>query len=353
MTIFMNKALKSVPKGEKVNIKMKFNAVQKAAYKLIQSDARFLYSLTLIQQQSMSVNSNYILMSQPYIGLFADGAVQWCKKVGLRAPMFSENEKRYYTDLRQGLKLYDLTYLEYKSSLMRKLKESDTYFFNSQSRLQKCFGYHNVGVDLCNGEFSGNTVLCAMYTPVDILSGEELGPWLRDVSIIAGKLAAYFECTNYGPYHINNNINVKTKDYHFYQKCPLKETTEFGFMLFSILCSINYAVEFIDKLFTDEIPQKFKYAYLQYYYLCGFVEEINKVNGSTFYLNNSLKDRSFRNCLAHYGLGQYLTVEDLIVNDPLVGLTMRAFGKDYMTTKKILFTYLAELTNQIKDAILK
>ena len=102
---------------------MTLNKVQKAAYKLIQSDARFLYSLTLIQQQPMSVNSNYIMMSQPYLGLFADGAEQWCKKVGLRAPMFSEEEKRYYADLRQALKLYDLTYLEYKAILMSKFKE--------------------------------------------------------------------------------------------------------------------------------------------------------------------------------------------------------------------------------------
>ena len=123
--------------------------------------------------------------------------------------------------------------------------------------------------------------------------------------------------------------------------------------MFSILCNVNYVVEFIDKFFTDEIPQKFKFAYLQYYYLCGFIEEINKVSGSTFYLNNSLRDRSFRNCIAHYGLGQYLSTDDLIVNDPLAGLTIKAFGKDYMMTKEVLFAYLIELTAQIKEAILK
>jgi hypothetical protein len=44
---------------------MTLNTVQKAAYKQIQSDARFLYSLTLSQQQPMSENTNYIMMSQP------------------------------------------------------------------------------------------------------------------------------------------------------------------------------------------------------------------------------------------------------------------------------------------------
>ena len=73
---------------------------------------------------------------------------------------------------------------------------------------------------------------------------------------------------------------VKHKDYHFYRNCPLKEKNKLGFLLFSILCSINYTIEFIDKYFVDEIPQKFKFAYLKYYYLCDFVNQINTVNGT-------------------------------------------------------------------------
>lgn len=46
-----------------------------------------------------------------------------------------------------------------------------------------------------------------------------------------------------------------------------------GFVLFCILCNINYIIEFLDKYFVEEIPQKFKYAYLQYYYICDFIEE--------------------------------------------------------------------------------
>ena len=44
-----------------------------------------------------------------------------------------------------------------------------------------------------------------------------------------------------------------------------------GFVLFCILCNINYTIEFLDKYFVEEIPQKFKYAYLQYYYICDFI----------------------------------------------------------------------------------
>lgn len=72
---------------------MTFNKVQAAAFDLIQSDARFLYTLTDIRQKARNINSNYIMMCQPYIGIFADGAEQWCKKLKLEAPAFNQREK--------------------------------------------------------------------------------------------------------------------------------------------------------------------------------------------------------------------------------------------------------------------
>lgn len=39
------------------------NPVQKAAYELIQADARFLYTLTVIQRNAKNISGNYIMMS--------------------------------------------------------------------------------------------------------------------------------------------------------------------------------------------------------------------------------------------------------------------------------------------------
>ena len=94
------------------------STVQKAAYELIQSDARFLYSLVNIQKNAKNINSNYIMMSQPYIGIFTDGAEQWCRKVGLDAPRFTAIERAYCIALRQGHKLFEKSYGDYMSSLM-------------------------------------------------------------------------------------------------------------------------------------------------------------------------------------------------------------------------------------------
>ncbi len=327
------------------------NAVQKAAYELIQADARFLYTLIIINRNAKNISSNYIMMSQPYIGLFADGAEQWCQKLKLSAPKFTDEEKKYYIALRQTHKLYEMSYSNYMSALMNKFKESDAYFYKNRSLYEKVFGYYNVGIDKCSGYFCGNTILCALYTPVDTLNNKEIGPWIKDISVVVGKIADFFECKKFPPYKFDDSILVKYEDCHFYKNCPLKVKSDLAFLLFSIICSVNYTTKFIGQYFVDEIPQKFKFAYLQYYYLCDFIKELNSVNGTTFYINNSLKNREFRNCLAHYGLGQYLSETELIDNDVLKGLTNKAFGMSYLEAKDKIYFYLDELTKQIEIEI--
>lgn len=332
---------------------MKMNKIQTAAYELIQSDARFLYTLTDISQKAKNINSNYIMMCQPYIGVFADGAEQWCKKVGLNAPSFNGQEKVYYTALRQNHKLLEKTYAEYAGLLMEKLAKSDRYFYSIRSLREKIFGYYNVGTDLCNGEYCGNTLLGAVHTPMPVFGNKNAGITMRDISVITGKLAAFFECKTFPPYQYDDDKNVvKYKDYHFFDNCPLKEKTELGVVLFSILCNINYVTVFVENYFTEEIPQKFKFAYLQYYYLCDFVKEINAAKGTELVINDSMQNRGFRNCLAHYGLGQYIAAEDIISSDMLKGLTMKAFNMEYMAAKQQLFEFLNCLSDQIQDAII-
>lgn len=328
------------------------NKVQKAAYELIQADARFLYTLTDISKNVQNIEGNYICMSLPYMGLFTDGTEQWCKKIGLNAPRFNPTEKAFYTQLRQGHKLFEKSYEDYSTLLFEKFTESENYFYSIRRLREKILGYYNVGTDLCNGEFCGNTILCSIYMPINILGNEGVGMWIRDMSIVAGKLAASLGCKEFPIYRYDDNLNIIYKDYHFYKNSPLKMSDDFGFLLFSILCSINYAIEFIENYFIDEIPQKFKFAYLQYYYLCDFIKEVNAQKNTDFYIDDSLYDRNFRNCLAHYGLGQYISETEIISDDILKGLTNKAFGKDYLTTKVELYEILKSLTKQIRQIIL-
>lgn len=221
---------------------MDLNKVQVAALRLMQSDARFLYTLVDIHKNAENITSNYIMMCQPYIGIFVDGAEQWCKKVGLVPPSFTAEEKVYYTALRQGHKLFEKKYLDYSKMLNEKFKESDKYYYDKRTTIEKILGYYNVGTDLCNGEFCGNTIICALHTPIKTIGNEQVGNMIKGMSVIAGKLSAYLGCTENLPYKYNDCLNVTYKDFHFYKDCPLKVRTSLGFELFTILCIVNYVL---------------------------------------------------------------------------------------------------------------
>ena len=327
------------------------NKVQKTAYELIREDARFIYALTHISQNAKNIDSNYICMSLPYIGLFADGAEQWGKKVKLDTPRFNNEEKKFYEQVRQAHKLFEKSYEEYENLLLKKLSESEDYFYSIRSLIEKILGYYNVGTDLCNNKFCGNTILCSMYSPKKMLGND--GVWLRNISVVVGELAGFYGGADLPVYRYNDDLVIGYEDYHFYKNSPLKINNDFGFVLFSILCSINYVIEFIENYFIDEMPQKFKFAYLQYYYLCDFIKQVNVVKNTNFYIDNSLSHREFRNCLAHYGLGQYIGESEIDSDDVLKGLTNKAFGKDYITAKEELYKILKDLADQIEEMILK
>lgn len=218
---------------------------------------------------------------------------------------------------------------------------------------EKVFGYYNVGTDLFNGEYCGNTILGAAYIPMPLLSNQNVSIMIKDLSVIVGELAGFFGCKAFAPYLYDDKGNtVECKDFHFFNNCPLKEKNELGVVLFSILCIINYATVFIENFFLEEIPQKFKFAYLQYYYLCDFVNELRLTEGTNYSIDDALQNRELRNCLAHYGLGQYLEEKDIIETDILKGLTVKAFNLDYFETKRQLFKHLLNLRDQIQTNIL-
>lgn len=326
------------------------NKIQKVALELIHEDARFLITLVGIFQNAKNIDSNYISMSLPYIGIFADGAEQWGKKVGIQSKKFSKEEKEYYSIIRSGHKLYDKSYNDLKNILKEKLKESDDYFYNIRSESEKSIGYFNFGVDKMDEEYCGNTILCAAYMPFSPFDSAT-GLKMKRLSEVAGELAKFYCNNTIVPYQYSKSVLVTYEDFHFNQKSPIRMKSFDGFILFSILCNINYAIVFIENFFTEEIVPKFKFAYLQYYYLCKFIKEFNKNTKYKLILNDSLYHSQFRNCLAHYGLGQFLKEIDLKEDDLLKGLTIKAFNLNYIDTKKQLYQYLKSLVKQIEMII--
>ena len=166
----------------------------------------FLYAITDISQHAKNIKSNYICMSLPYMGIFAYGSEQWSRKIGLTAPSFNEKEKDCYIKIRQGHKLFEKNYEDYYKMLFDAFAESDKYFCKNRNLEGEILEYYNVGTDLCNGEFCGNTVLCMIYLPMDMLGSGIKKQSIIYMGYIAGKLAGYFGCNQLLVYKYNDNI---------------------------------------------------------------------------------------------------------------------------------------------------
>ena len=328
------------------------NKVQEKSYNLIQKDARFVYTLTTVFRSSNALKSNYIMMLQPFIGLFADGCEQWGRKVGIDTPIFSEKEKKHYTEMRKSTKLFDMTYDELFNTLKMALIESDKYFYDTRTLQSKLCGlYYNAGVDLQGDTFCGNTVLCSIYAPFYKFSDKQYGKYIKNMSIVAGKLATVYGGSNTQPYRVNDSLKFRYEDYHFFNKCPRDIKNHDDFLLFSLLCSINFVRVFICQYFTDEFVTKLRFAYLQYYYLTTLIPQINQKLATNFAINRQYKNDKFRNCMAHYGLGASLKETDIIESDMLYGLSNLIFNMSYIDIKTAIYSELdsfsEELTNYL------
>jgi len=324
------------------------NRVQEKAYKLIQADARFVYTLTRLLKSPNAPKSNYIMMLQPFIGLFADGSEQWGRQVKINTPVFSEEEKKHYTEMRNTIKLFDMTFDELFNTLKNALTESDKYFYDTRILRSKLCGlYYNAGVDLQGDTFCGNTILCSIYAPFYKFSNEQYGKYIKNTSIVAGKLVAVYGGNNTQPYSINDNLTFRYEDYHFFSKCPRGVKNFDEFLLFSILCNVNFVRIFINQYFIDEFPAKLRFAYLQYYYLTTLIPQMNQKLATAFTINFQYKNDKFRNCMAHYGLGVVLKETDIIENDMLFGLSNHLLDMSYTELKTAIYSELDLFSEQL------
>lgn len=331
--------------------KKKLNKVQQLALSLIQSDAIFINSMLKINFESGNLKSNYICMLFPYLGIFTYESEQWGQKVEIATPVFNSQEKKYYTELRQAHKIFDLSYKEFRVKMNQKLNESDSYFKSNKSLLSKITGsYYNVGIDVFEKKYCGNTVLIGLYIPSYKIG--ENAEYIRDLSIVMGKLAkSYMQKNNSNIYKYNKNLTTKSIDINFFNSKMFFDNSIDNFCCFSVLCAINFIVYFIENLFEEEIPQKLKYSYLLYFYLCRFVKNINNEIGSNYIIDDTLCNQNFRNCIAHYGLGQVMKDDDIISGDLLGGLTNKIFNMNYYEVKDFIYQELKKLGKQIEENI--
>ena len=322
---------------------------QAASLLLMQNDLRFLYTLVY---HSKEIKSNYTVSSMPYIGLIVDGVEDWIKAynnshaVKFDMPTFTQQEQTYYEKMRSCIKLWDNSYATVYSELKRLYLLSDSYFSSTCKPIAKRMRIYDIfGVDLADGCYCGNTILCSYYVP-DYDFHQQNGERIKALSVIAGKYTALFQATT--PYKVNTNISFNCADYGGFVKSPVGNAFSDKFVLFSLLCQINYIVKCINEYIIDETTTKLRFSYILYYYVLRILPEINTELSTQFDIDNKWNSDALRNAMAHYKIGLALKESELIPSDPLFGLTQKYLNCDYNSLKNGIMQELMSLATQLQ-----
>ncbi len=326
-----------------------FSSQQKAAWELIQADLRYLYTVYL---HADNLGGNFYVALMPYYALLIKGAEEWCSAVNrmhpniISAPLFDERQLEFYNLARESIKLWDKPYESIREILRQKYEEADQHFSSVCKPIARILHLYNIfGIYSANGAYCGNTILGALYLPQFHLSNKQYGPYIRDMAYIGGQYTAAFDAVT--AYDVNPLMIFEDHDYGGFIKSPVGNVFSDRFVLMTLLCQINFILQCVDGFIIEEIPTKLRFAYVLYYYICGVLPEINRVHHTSFGVDASYCDRSFRNAMAHYKVGVYLKADEIDTSDPLFGMTRKAFGLDYWTTKECIYKELNSLGQQI------
>ena len=183
--------------------------------------------------------------------------------------------------------------------------------------------------------------------PLEKLLGDsEYGPNLQDMAVIGGKYIPTFNALE--EYEVNTNLHFRYDDYGGFVKSPVGNKFSYRFVLFSILCQVNFVLYAVDQYIVPEISTKLRFAYILYYYLCDMLPQINAKLGTSFSLNRNFYSYEFRNAMAHYKIGVYLKPYEIVSDDPMYGMTNKAFNCSFYTAKKEIYSELMSLSKQLE-----
>lgn len=332
-----------------MNQSLSLTRQQSASLLLMQNDLRFLYTLVCHYQE---IESNYIASSMPYIGLIVDGVEDWIRSynnshaVKINIPTFTPQEQAYYEKMRSCIKLWDNTYVAVYKELKHFYLQSDIYFSSICKPIAKKLKIYDIfGVDLADSCYCGNTILCSYYMS-NFDFQQSKGEEIKSLSAIAGRYTFLLQSTT--PYMVNNRVSFSFTDYGGFVKSPVGNEFSDRFVLFSLLCQINFIVKCIDEYILDETTTKLRFSYILYYYILRILPEINAKLSTQFVMDNKWHSDAFRNAMAHYKLGVALKDSELILSDPLFGLTQKFLGCDYYTLKNGIMQELMSLASQLK-----
>ena len=207
--------------------------------------------------------------------------------------------------------------------------------------------YDIFGAYVANNKYCGNTILSGCYVPFYKI-GDDVGEVIRRMSEITGCYTVLFNATSF--YKTNPAFSFDgDHDYGGFVKSPIGNHFSDKFVLFSILCQINFIVECVDGFIVEEVSTKLRMSYLLYFYLLKIIPQINEKLNTTFTVNKKWYSDKFRNAMAHYKMGIALKEHEIVYDDLFFGLTQKYLNADYYTAKNDIIDYLRILANQIDN----
>lgn len=331
---------------------LQLNPIQKAAWSLMRNDLQFLY--TIIKNQNVATASYYVALI-PFMGLIIDGVEDWIKaynnssKNKLLLPTFNDTERMYYEEMRNSIKLYDKSYAELYVQLEDAFIKSDKYFSSCCKPIAKRMRLYDVyGVFTCNSIPCDNTLLNQCVTPFfeyGKIDGEEI----KRIAHIGGEYIALFDsCYDY---KVDTTFMFDTTDYGGFIKSPFGKKFNYKYVLFSILCQINFVLTGINRFVTEETTTKLRFSYILYFYLLKIIPDINNEINLSLKMDDTYNSDGFRNAMAHYKLGVALKETEIINDAYMYGLTEKFFGIDYQYLKADILQELENLKKQITDLL--
>lgn len=170
-----------------------------------------------------------------------------------------------------------------------------------------------------------------------------------EMAKIGGKYIATFGAVE--AYKTDPFMTFSYKDYGGFIKSPVGNSFSDKFMLFSLLCQIQFSLLCIDEFVLEECATKLRFLYLQYYYTVPMIEKYNSKTGRGISIDKRWVSKGYRNAMAHYKVGVALRTGEILFDDPLFGLTQKFFGCDSATLKRNIKIILESVAQQIKEQL--
>ena len=321
------------------------------ALNLIKDDLVFL--LTIFNNQKF-ISSQYFVAMVPYIGVIIDGTSKWGNKVADINKLIyslSEEEKHYYEITRNTVKLWETSSDNLLNTFESKYQEAITYFSNVCHPFAKKLELYDVyGAYIIDEIHCDNTILDSVIIPNFSYENFD-GEYIKNMSTVIGGLAVNFNATHEQLFQVDNSLHFITKDYGGFKKSPLGNKFSINFILYSLMCSINFVIHGINRLLIDDIPIKLRSSYLMYYGLKNITQILKENYNIEINYDGSWQSDKFRNCMAHYAIGPVMSQKEINKDDKFGGVTDKFFSMPWSEFNKIILKELMNVSSQLNELI--